>query len=215
MSKSTNIDKQLGRASISTGDAERAGHQTSSLDLSLDDADDVTKQKHRHAHLHTKPRVSLRMKMLQVEHEYPEVWGAIAEVPWELAYPCIEGICLQPKLFMGIKRRGKNYVNQWLIENHISISHKGMLILEAVCFFHEFTTWDNLFAYLETHDWGQLEPDRALGNYPKQTSEESRPVIREKQRIDEVDVIFFGTRNKLSRSEAYKHFFDLGYEIIP
>jgi hypothetical protein len=184
---------------------------------SLDVVDDVTKQKQSVTHYHTKPRVSLRMKMLEVEHNYREVWEAIKEIPWEMAYPCIEGICLQPKLFMGIKRRGKTYIDYWLRENHIAISHKGMLILEALSFYHEFTTWDNLFAYLETHDWGQLEPDRAMGKYPVATKEEEikdRPKVEEKKIIKEVDISFIATRNKISRKQATQHFLDLGYEIV-
>lgn len=71
--------------------------------------------------------------------------------------------------------------------------------------------------FLKDHNWGELRTEKAVSLdlhpfYAK--SEEPKPIIQEKKKIEEVDVVFYANKNKITNSEAFKYFQANGYEII-
>lgn len=164
---------------------------------------------------HTKEPISV-IDILKIQDNHPEIWDAINEIPSEILIPRSNGIYLQRSVYLGLKKRGPKYIDWRIDQDKIAISHKAMTILRLVATYQKFITWDRLFEYLRDHHWGNLAPDWSdLATYPKQANEEPREKPREQKQIEEVEVLFYATQNKLSNSEAYKHFQSLGYQIMP
>jgi hypothetical protein len=149
----------------------------SSSNLSLyDDADDLIKEKHRlhSTHLHTRLHVSA-LKALTVKRTSPVIWQEIVNLEPLLLTFHNEGLRLQHKIYVGVDRAGIAYLQRWLEDNHVAISHVGMLILRALAFYKRFTTYDELFEFLKEENCGELMPDKnGLDFYPKKTKEEEQ-----------------------------------------
>jgi hypothetical protein len=123
---------------------------------------------------HTKWRES-HIKLLEIEQKYPLLFKAITSLPWSFLHWWDDGITLSDAMFKGVKRSGPAYLITWLNENHIELSENSMMLVSALQFFHHFTTYDSLFEYLKTHNWGELQVDRSrLDSYEKQTQDEER-----------------------------------------
>ena len=118
--------------------------------------------------IHTKPRQS-RVNKLHVEQKAPELYGVLMKLeskkPRAMLIACYQGVLLPRFLYVGLKRRGHGFLDDWMRENHAEIDHKEMVVLNALAFYMQFTTYDMLFEYLKTHDWGTLEVDRAIAGY--------------------------------------------------
>jgi hypothetical protein len=159
----------------SGGDTQREPRETPLfLEKSSDAADDAVHSngsREQATHLHTKPSLST-LQILDIEQRFPDVWSAIQELEPVFLICHIHGLWLQPRLYLGVNRRGTNYIDDWMRENKIQgISHKGMTILRAAAFYKRFLPYDRLLEYLKTHNWGELEPDRGKLDFYEKTNE--------------------------------------------
>ncbi|MGH2639185.1 MAG: hypothetical protein ACRDF4_07905 [Rhabdochlamydiaceae bacterium] len=196
----------------------------SSSESSPDDvADDVIKQRHReHAtHLHTRPRVSV-LQVLSVKRNSPVIWQEIVNLePLILTYHP-DGLLIQPKIYMGLRRSGMLYLNKWLEDNHVAVSHVGMMILRALATYKRFTTYDELFAFLKDENCGELLPDKGvLDSFPKKSKEEEEIERNEneslkvnpepepppeRKNVPESDLLWIMESKHLTLKQALDHF---------
>ena len=188
--------------------------------LCVADADDLTKPKQREHSTQLQTRVhESKLKAISIKRSGPDLWKAISDLEPALLTFHPDGLRFQHKIYVGVDRAGSAYLNRYLSENHIAVSHLQMLVLRAMAFYKRFTTYDELFDYLKDENCGDLMPDRSesLDNHPSFTKEEEildRPKLQEKRTIHEVDISLIATRNKISKAQAMQHFRDEGYEIL-
>ncbi|HXQ91607.1 MAG TPA: hypothetical protein VN739_01275, partial [Nitrososphaerales archaeon] len=93
------------------GDTQREPKETPLfLEKSSDAADDAVHSngsREQATHLHTKPSLST-LQILDIEQRFPDVWSAIRELEPVFLICHIHGLWLQPRLYLGVNRRGTN-----------------------------------------------------------------------------------------------------------
>ena len=167
----------------------------SSLSLDGDDGDGVLRLKQKKTKRQSKEVINRYPKKVQAERDLAwirfndkELFDSLLGLPHDLLYTINDGLWLQPRLYSGLKRRGLAYMDDYVKENHLTLTELQAHILRDIiapspCFL----LFDKLLNWLDREkiEQGKSMPEevkgdlRAYETLPKDEEEK-----QEKRRVE-------------------------------